>query len=155
MCIVNTRSDVIVQEDVTPQPAWPPTHTRCVESIAVWGVAESMHDPSSFLKHGLILDTIISGSHSEFFSGFCILFSSLQRIVAGQDLRQQWRYYIRLSPSSTSWFMRYTSLHVTASLIDSKQWWPQAGAGHWTLNRPYRLACQNFGKANRLAHVKI
>ena len=23
------------------------------------------------------------------------------------------------------------------------------------INRPYRLACQNFGKANRLAHVKI
>ena len=58
-----------------------------------------------------------------------------QRSVAGQELRQQWRYYIRLSPSSTSWFMRYTSLHVTASLIDSKQWWPQAGAGHWTLPR--------------------
>ena len=26
---------------------------------------------------------------------------------------------------------------------------------HCSINRPYRMTCQNFGKANRLGYVKI
>ena len=28
-------------------------------------------------------------------------------------------------------------------------------ASKWGLTRPYRMTCQNFGKANRLGYVKI
>ena len=70
------------------------------------------------------------------------------------------------------YFMLHTLLfciHVTLGYIAGKvlmtlvTWdtWPGMHSDHeqvgvqCTLNRPYRLACQNFGKANRLAHVKI